>query len=281
MRVFRWHFDGTEDFFSAIEMERFPGKATCIGSRGGQDRGGQNKRWYGGVTWDETHDLAARGWPEGLDRAEKLKAQLVESIVGSWQLRPKVTRSVCGFAPCVPAAVAGDPESMLDLRREMAPGAGKIVSIVYNVTVSACFEPETLIQRGAIVLALIDLLESAGRRCEVTVCTSLAPSWLKSTHCEWFVKLKEPDQQPQMDALAFWIGHPAAYRRFMFSLWENTTPETISIEQMGSYGNIIEVAPERQGDIYINSALLGNVDEKTAVPFIRNQLARIGVEFAQ
>ncbi len=239
-----------------------------------EDGGGLGADWRGSRTFAEADKLAVEGWPDGLARAEKLRAQLV-GVLGSRSYRPRLSRALAGFSPCVPAAIAGDPENMFSLRRVEAPNNGKIVTIVYNNCVSAGLSAETLMLRGAIALALVDSLESCGFRCEVQIGSGCRQRGAHPQH-ETFVTLKRPEEPLNIDTLSFWLVHPSTFRRMIFSIWENCWTETCDFPGLGQPSGVVE---DRQGDIYLCEAHLAHVNDKTAVPFLKTTLEKFGVEF--
>lgn len=239
----------------------------------GQQTG--NGKWCGTQTFAEADRLAVEGWPEGLAMAEKMRAQLC-GVMGSRAEKPRLTRGMAGFSPCVPAAIAADPESMFTTRKVETMATGKIVKIVYNNCVSAGIDAKTITLRGAICLALVDTLESCGFRCEVVIGNSCRQRGTNPYH-QVFVTLKQPQDHMAIDTLAFWIIHPAAYRRMIFAIWESTWPDTCDFPGLGQPAEVRE--PDRKGDIYLNEAHLAYVNNETAVSFLKTELMKFGVEF--
>lgn len=233
-----------------------------------------NASWCGSKTFAEADRLAVEGWPDGLEQAEKMRTQLC-GVLGSRAEKPRLARSVAGFSPCVPSAIAGDPENMFTTKKVEAVATGKIVTIVYNNCVSAGISAKTLMLRGAICLALVDTLESCGFRCEVQIGNGCRQRGTNPQH-ETFVTLKLPEDALNIDTLSFWLVHPSAFRRMLFCIWENVWTETCDFPGLG---HPTEITKEKRGDIYLCEAHLANVDNSNAVDFLKSTLAQFGVEF--
>lgn len=235
-----------------------------------------DKKWSGSASYEEADALAVNGWPKGAAMADKLRANLC-GVMGSRSLRPKLWRDVSGFAPCVPAAIAGDLESMFTVRKQDTFGTGKIVSIVYNICVSVGISAETMVLRGAICLALVDTLEACGFRCQVTLAAGLSNPGSKPDGdglFNYFVPLKASDQHLSVDTLAFWLAHPTTFRRVIFGMMEHTISSLNS-----SYGSPDGILSEHTGDIYLSEAHLAAVNSETAPAFLMETLKKFGVEF--
>ncbi len=265
--VHRWEMDGvTEVLGIADALSDAADKADAKRSGDASQMGTRE--------FPEAYELATRGWPEGLGYANALSAQLASSVTGSRRMAPKLTRCQAGFAPCVPAMLAGEPESMFAIRQEMREGCGRVVRVVYNQCSSWGISGETLLKRGAIVAALVDVLEGAGVRCEVVACTGLRKG---SQAHEFFVPLKSAGDPLDMDALIFWLAHAAAYRRMFWSLWSALASPAMG--GVNPHGMPMEVCPEMQGDLYLGAAHLEHVNDATAADFVKRQAMKFGVQF--
>lgn len=266
-------FHSVED---ALACARIPNLPLFLNTLSKSGQGSGNAIWSGCETFAEATELAEVGWPEGLAKAEAMRAQLC-GVIGSRSERPRLSRSVAGFAPCVPAALAGDPESMFSTRKIMVSSFGKVVTIVYNNCVSAGISADVLMLRGAICLALVDALEACGFRCEIQIGCGFS-SLGETPRREIYLTLKEPDSVINSDTLAYWLVHPAAFRRIVIAITRNVWAEGCA-RIAPSIGAPSDIQPERKGDIYLNDAHLARVNDATAVPFLKSELAKFGVEF--
>lgn len=263
----RINFDSTADIIACAENPAF---------RSAQYRG--NRGFTMVSSFAEAKELSEMGWPDGLKQAEELRATIVERIAGSQSLRPRLTRSFAGFAPCIPAAISGDPESMFNVRSQLTPSTGKVIRIMFNIDVSGGIECQTMIFRGAVGLALIDLLESSGFRCEIVMGMAYNGGGSRKD-VRTFVTLKQAEDSLNMDSIAYWFSHPSSFRTVHASAADKIMAEHYKESDSWAPGRPSEYAEEDKGDIYLCGAYLANVDNNTAVPFLRNLLSQQGVQF--
>lgn len=122
-------------------------------------------------TREDVMERALRGAPDMVARAEKLAAQFAQPV---GQALPEWTGAVAGQRPCVPAFVAGQPESMMRLQRT-APGP---VRIFVSLSVCASVTAKEAESRGAAILAAVLQLQAMGRSVEVCpVFTTSLTGW--------------------------------------------------------------------------------------------------------
>jgi len=275
---------GGERTFSNVEIVEFKNYDEVIefasashprgireGSGSHADADQKRNPWHGTGTWQQCLDLTRDGWPEGREKAEALRANLT-SVMGSRSVRPRMYTAVAGFAPNVPAYLAGEPETMYALRPIETLGTGKLVHIVFNCCVSCGIDPQTMMLRGALVMALVDMLELSGYRCEITLASGCV---FNGTLTQTFIKIKETDEGVNADTLAFWLANPASFRRWIFSIWEHAWNGRLPY----GYGMPSGIIPSRTGDIYLNEAHLAAVNDSNAVEFLKKHLVKYGVEF--
>jgi hypothetical protein len=110
--------------------------------------------------------MAVNGWREGMTEIEKYRAKIVP-IITDKVLRPRQVYSVAGYSVDVGSFMANSPECFIAREYEERNYPGKIYKIVASISFSAAIKPETIIQRGAMICALIDAIEFAGHRAEV------------------------------------------------------------------------------------------------------------------
>jgi hypothetical protein len=196
------------------------------------------KDWYGSKDWGEACKMAEHGWPEG--RAKIGDALAIASASHAGRALAK-RYDVAGDWPDAGRAAAGDPLAMVR-RSDAKRGAARVVRIGWNVTASCRVTgAEFIINRGAAVCALIDYLESNGRRVELT-CLLRAKTGgrpLASAN----VTIKRASDPLDVDAVAFACASPAFFRRFGLALIEQTSvlvfghghPEAASAAEMAEF----------------------------------------------
>ena len=223
-------------------------------------------------TFDEAIQLAQKGWPEGLKKAEGMAKQL--DVTGRIA-KPEIVYDVvgnCGFD--MGRFVTGDPECVMDWREseEATENSmrGKVIHLVFNISASCGVEGEVLVRRGAAAMELIDALETAGRRVEVTIIEQ----------CEQFeyrIIAKNAHQHLQMDQLAFATMHPSMLRRIGFSLTALCGEEGLQATKW-NYGS---PASRPFGDIYMPAAHMDGAQwhsDASAIKWVLRMLKEQGVE---
>lgn len=165
--------------------------------------------WFRDGGYTSSLELARNGWAEGRGKmqafADRLSAQ-------TRALRPEPCYAIVGEGGIdIGAALAGVPECMIDWRDSETindSAAGPVLKIVVDVAVSSEIDAERIVTRGAAILALIDVLEDAGRRVE------LEAIFYCRTKREICIPLKAADRALQADQIAYALAHPAFMRRF-------------------------------------------------------------------
>lgn len=198
--------------------------------------------------------MAYEGWPEGRENIEALASSIREEIertsIVSY-MRPQIVSGVAGSMVNVPAYIAGVPEAMYEWCEEETDSP--VIEITVESCASAGISSEYYSTRGSAVVALIDMLEAAGRRCEVTYIDTMVVGYAEA-ECQHVADvrttLKRPGDALQIDSLAFAIAHPAYFRRIGFALIENLPKKQAEAQVHNSYGYPTDTAFER-GDVHI------------------------------
>ena len=164
-------------------------------------------------------ELARKGWPEGRAKVRTMRAAVNAT---SKVIKPEIFWNVCGDAGIdMGKFMTGHPECFMDWRQteEVTKGAnGSVVHIVFNGSCAMSAPTDAIENRGAAVVELIDALEAAGRRVELT--------WIKantvndSTEACFMIEipLKSADFALQEDQMIFALTHPSMNRRIGFAL---------------------------------------------------------------
>lgn len=234
--------------------------------------------WSGGLNWEDSKALALLGWKEGLEEVEKYRARIVPKVTDKI-LRPQRSFSVNGYHVDVGAFLSNDPECFHSRFYEESNNPGRIFKIVCSVSFSAAIEPATIIQRGAIICALVDAMEYAGHRVEVICNLALSGSQYYRESNNRFgrfevdVNVKSSDQPLDLSSLAFCLAHPAMLRRMMFSSAE--------IEGWSDYASNYGYPAKATdiGDIYIEEVFSGEIPDSKAVGWVLEKLKGLGIEF--
>lgn len=239
---------------------------------------GSSRKHHGEPEWDlgwgfnKAIKLAHEGWPEGHSQVRRFADRL---DVSGRVAKPEVFYDVTGDAGIdMGRFMQGEPECFMDWRETETPieshNRGKIVQIVFNFSASAGVTADVLCRRGASCMALIDALETAGRRVELI--------GQIATH-EYFIEipLKDAIYQPQEDQIAYALVAPAFFRRLGFSLIAQCGPEGAECAR-GGYGM---PSNHPTGDIYFPAAIWGQSEwssDRLAMEWIERILKEQGVE---
>jgi hypothetical protein len=235
--------------------------------------------WHGGLTWEQAKEMAISGWREGMIEIEKYRAKILP-IIAEKVLRPKQVHSIAGYCVDVGSFLANEPECFIAHEYEERNYPGKIYKIVCSISFSASISPETIIQRGAMICALIDSIEYAGHRAEV-ICNDASTVREYSEYRQgkrknegWFeisVIVKKTSQPLEMTDLAFCLAHPAMLRRIMFSVAE--------IEGWSDFKNNYGIPAEasEKGDIYLQEIFSETVPDDKAINWVLVELDKLGI----
>lgn len=186
--------------------------------------------FHGTKNYAEAVELIRYGWEEPV---KELKGELsklqAKSNVTTQKARPR--NSVVGYAPCVPAAIMGLPESMIATER--VPSKVKAVSIIYANTDAGSANRSEYLKAGAAVLKLINDLELKGYRVRL-VCEFKAAIEGSEVHVARVV-IKDWKQPLDLKKIAFPIAHSSMQRRIGFRHLE-TIPGIQNSSWKYSYG---------------------------------------------
>lgn len=248
-------------------------------ARNKESRLNHNLQWSGGLTWEEAKQMAISGWRDGMNEIEKYRAQILP-IIAEKVLRPQQIYAIAGYNVDIGSFLANDPECFIAREYEEKNYPGRIYKIVCSISFSAAITPETIIQRGAMICALIDAIEFAGHRAEV-ICNGAMSvghhdGYRQGKHKQqgWFevaVTVKKSTQPLDMTDLAFCLAHPAMLRRIMFSAAE--------IEKWSDFAQAYGYPSKAtdKGDIYIGEIFSGTVADEQAITWVLTELEKLGI----
>ena len=262
------HFYSRYEDYSSFLIQAFKESSS---SRKGSRRD-TDLSWYGGATWDQACILAKAGWIEGMDMIEMYRCKITPMITDTI-LRPVPIDNIHGFAVNVGAFLSNMPECFHDREYERRNYPGRLFTLVVSCAYSCGVDTDIVIQRGAMVCALIDAMEYAGNRVEVICNEAVYYGGCKN---EVDVVLKKHDQPLDLSQLAFCLAHPAMLRRLMFSINEQSGWADLS---RGSYG-IPDEASDK-GDLYIDEINSGKISDSEAIEWLNDKLKSCGIEMRE
>jgi hypothetical protein len=252
------HINHTFATFSAFLQHATTAKShLSTDQRSSRTESSYRTAFTGTATFGEAVQLAEGGWTEGLARIAALSS-VIYTQVNDRVLRDELAYDVVGDAWDMGRVLTGEPECAMRWEQAEVPitATGKVVRIVVNASASWEVSADVLFTRGAAICALVDALESAGRRCEVTVATATTGGSDNTHHMEMRVLVKHAADALQPEALAFALCHASMLRRLVFSIKEcspRSVLKSFNIKVGGGYGAPAEVRGER-GDLYLPAA---------------------------
>ena len=170
--------------------------------------------WDGVDSYEQALDFLRNGYQPTV---EKLAGSIKMNGRGT-EKRISFQNDIHGFAPIVPLAMKGIPNSMVNMT--MKPIKQKVVDVYYDVGVSSSTSPETIIESGQKVLGAIIELEKQGYRFNLYAMQSYNDSNSSDVLC---VKVKSSDKPIDLKRISFPLTHPAFFRVIGFD-WYSRMP---------------------------------------------------------
>lgn len=221
--------------------------------------------WSGTRNFDEAIKLFQNGWDE---KAEEIRKSFTKfenahaQNVSYEKARP--TTSPIGFAPHVPNAIRGLPNSMIYTER--TPMKAKVVRIVYSLVMNAGTSASDIMNAGLTVLKLCYSLERKGLRVRIDVAPKFSECGSQNAVC--LVCVKDWRQPIDIKKVAFPIAHPSMFRRLGFC-WFETTPGLTDTSVRRGYGRALE-DPVRSKELLVKQGAMTENDYFVDVTLARN-----------
>jgi len=114
----------------------------------------------------------------------------------------------------------GLPECWSSRRRKFTGGGSPVIRIAVQINANSGTKASKMVWNGAATAVLVDRLEDAGWRCEVTAYTKSIGQFVGKgfiAHCE--VIIKDADDPLNLSVLSDTIGFPGFFRTFIFRLY--------------------------------------------------------------
>lgn len=210
----------------SVEMFETPLEAVAVSNgRSMTDSRFRNCRLPGGSYDEEGEKLGVHSWDEAVDlltygynpMVKELK-DISPELMGEGK-RVSFRNSVEGFAPIVPLALMGVPNSMVSIR--MKPIKTKVLDVYYDATVSAWATSAQIIKAGKLLLKALLTLEQAGYKFNLYSLMTFADPCMVGEAV--LVKLKSSNQPLDLRKMSFMLAHPAALRVIGFD-WYSRFP---------------------------------------------------------
>ena len=176
--------------------------------------GGHTASWCGGVkTYDEALGLLKTGYQPTVDSMRGL----FRATVSGEGKRFSFQNNIAGFAPVVPLALKGVPNSMIDMR--MKPIKAKVVDIYMDMTASCRTSADDITEASKKVLSAVIELERQGYRFNLYV----GSAYCGDSADVLAIRVKAAEQPLDLKRISFPMTHTAFFRVIGFD-WYSRFP---------------------------------------------------------
>lgn len=168
---------------------------------------------------EEAYEMLRSGYAPVVDKLNK--EYKTNSIKASNGKRISFKNNICGYAPIVPLAIQGVPNSMISM--SMKPIKTKVVDIYYDMTVNCGVEWKDIIETGNNILATVLDLESQGYRFNLYG----VQTYSDSDNCDMLiVKIKDAKRPLDLRRMSFPLCHTGFFRLIGFD-WYGKNPDSV------------------------------------------------------
>lgn len=183
--------------------------------------------WSGSESWAAACQLMERGYEEGVNMI------LNAGVTPQGGTLQRYETAVVGFAPCIPNAIMGLPDSMITQREQKQ--VQHEVTVYYSLGANYRTGAETIAAASRRLLDAVVSLESNGTKVRLVL---LVASFSKTGKDLRIVTmtLKEARQALNLRKLSYPLVHPSFFRRH-FLAWMETAPGMPASYRKG-YGHI-------------------------------------------
>lgn len=175
------------------------------------------KKWHGVENWSEAEDLMLHGYAPFV---KKLKSKIDFNAKGEG-IKTQFFSDIVGFAPIVPLAILGVPNSMTNARKVIVPN--KVINVYFD-KVAVCDKSSHQIEEACakFMSALIEV-ENQGYRINLYI-TEAHTDADGSSIDMLVLKVKDSNSPLDLQRISFPLAHPAFFRVIGFD-WFTRCPE--------------------------------------------------------
>lgn len=166
----------------------------------------------------------------------EIKKGINTKLKGTISQRRIPYNDIVGFAPNVPNAIRGIPQSMIN--KTVIKEKSRTVSIIYSPTGNAGVNSKEFVKCGIVMLNVINTLELNGIRVNLKIACKV--SKCDDERCFCCVKVKDYRDMMDLRKLSFPIAHPSFFRRFGFK-WLETSPKITCNDWSWGYGQTLPI----------------------------------------
>lgn len=201
----------------------------------------------GTASYEAATDLALYGDRESMAKVQQSILRLRKDNAHTEQrAQSRVTRTVVGSRPCVPAAVMGHPCSMY--RRHSVRVNKPVVTVYYAMTANGATSTITIMEVGAKVAEAVQIAERSGVRINLYAGDIAVQESAKQATAV-FARIKDAAKDFDLLRMAYVLINPSYLRRHGFR-WTETTPGLKANYWADGYGHVpsreVEQAIEKE-----------------------------------
>ena len=179
-------------------------------------------------------ELATKGWSDVRPQVDKLFGELEASIAMVLDESYSIRFDYSGDSVDMGRYMSGDPECMMDYVTEPQARMGRVIKVMVNVANSARITPKQIMDRGVVVVALLDVLNKLGVGVELWTEMAIADKYVDDgKRFSQLVKIHDSSEMLDVDSTMFAIAHPSMLRRIGFGSIEQGIRKDLS---NGCYG---------------------------------------------
>lgn len=162
-------------------------------------------------------ELATKGWSDVRPQVDKLFGELESSISNTLDEQFNIRFDYSGDSVDMGRYMSGDPECMIDYVSEPQARMGRVIKVMVNVANSARITTKQILDRGVVVVALLDVLNKLGVGVELWTEMAIADGGVDSgKRFSQLVKIHDSSEMLDVDSTMFAIAHPSMLRRIGF-----------------------------------------------------------------
>jgi hypothetical protein len=175
--------------------------------------------WYGSPDLDTAVQMGLDGWHDIRPEVDALFSRMEEQINMAIGDVFEMRYDYGGDSVDIDRFLMGDPECMLEYDVVPSGRMGRVVKVLVNGAASCNVSAKEIQQRGALAVALVDVLNKLGVGVEVWL--ESATEYENKYHSQ-LIKLHSSEERLDVNNLMFAMAHPSMLRRVGFSILEKT-----------------------------------------------------------
>lgn len=214
-----------------LQAARDHGPSTTSGSNPGNDPD-NGSAWAGG-SFNNAVELAEHGWDDAVTQVEELLRSINTDIGEEHTTTFTSTYDVSGSEVDMGRFLSGEPECMVESVPLKVMRTGRVIKLIVPGSISARVHQDTIMRRGAAVMALVDAFSRMQHPVEVWLGFAVQSYGNWKARNLYMIQVQESDQPLNMGRIMFALAHPSSLRQLCFSVNED---EPLEIREKFGYG---------------------------------------------